>query len=164
MKCNRCGKWAGAYAGFPHDGLCTCPVQHNKVQVTKDMTEKDIMKYWGSDVVAGDGYEVREGFYTDEQWRAECERRSAAIKKQKYENSKAKAKQIGGDHYKNMGIEPWDVVDTWSVEQRIGAYRHGVLKYLMRMGTKDENLQEIKKAAHYIEKLIEVLGERDGEL
>ena len=70
---------------------------------------------------------------------------------------KANAKQIGGDHYKDMGVEPWDVVDTWPLEQRIGAYRHGALKYLMRMGSKDEQLQEIKKCGHYIEKLIEVL-------
>ena len=69
----------------------------------------------------------------------------------------ARARQIGGDHYKNMGVEPWDVVDTWPTEQRIGAYRHGALKYLMRMGSKDEQLQEIKKCGHYIEKLIEVL-------
>ena len=70
---------------------------------------------------------------------------------------KANDKQIGGDHYKEMGVEPWDVVDTWPLEQRIGAYRHGALKYLMRMGSKDEQLQEIKKCGHYIEKLIEVL-------
>ena len=67
--------------------------------------------------------------------------------------------QIGGDHYKNLGVEPWDVVDTWPTEQRIGAYRHGALKYLMRMGSKDEQLQEIKKCGHYIQKLIEVLEE-----
>ena len=73
---------------------------------------------------------------------------------------KANTKQIGGDHYKEMGVEPWDVVDTWPLEQRIGAYRHGALKYLMRCGSKDEQLQEIKKCGHYIEKLIEVLGEK----
>jgi len=70
---------------------------------------------------------------------------------------RANDKQVAGDHYKNMGVEPWDVVDTWPLEQRIGAYRHGALKYLMRMGSKDEQLQEIKKCGHYIEKLIEVL-------
>jgi hypothetical protein len=43
-------------------------------------------------------------------------------------------KQFGGDHYKRMGIEPWDVVDTWPLEQRIGYYRGGALKYTMRMG------------------------------
>ena len=109
------------------------------------------------------------GGYTDQKWRAECEQRSLNLKAkvdQVIKNYRAaqtaSAKQIGGDHYKNMGVEPWDVVDTWPIEQRIGAYRHGALKYLMRMGSKDENLQEIKKCGHYIEKLIEVLEERDG--
>lgn len=75
---------------------------------------------------------------------------------------RANDKQVAGTHYKDMGVEPWDVVDTWPLEQRIGAYRHGALKYLMRMGSKDEQLQEIKKCGHYIEKLIEVLEEQNG--
>ena len=41
---------------------------------------------------------------------------------------KANDKQVAGTHYKDMGVEPWDVVDTWPLEQRIGAYRHGALK------------------------------------
>lgn len=101
--------------------------------------------------------------YTDAKWRAECEARSIEYKKKLIKEYamqvSANSKQIGGDHYKNMGVEPWDVVDTWPLEQRIGAYRHGALKYLMRMGSKDEQLQEIKKAIHYLEKLVEVLGE-----
>lgn len=70
---------------------------------------------------------------------------------------KASATQVAGDHYKKMGVEPWDVVDTWPLEQRIGAYRHGALKYLMRMGSKDQSAQEIAKGKHYMEKLLEVL-------
>jgi len=69
----------------------------------------------------------------------------------------AKKRQVGGDHYKDMGIEPWDVVDTWPLEQQIGAHRLAALKYLMRMGSKDEAAQEIRKAAHVCEKLAEVL-------
>ena len=71
----------------------------------------------------------------------------------------ARDKQVAGTHYKDMGVEPWDVVDTWPLEQRIGAYRHGALKYLMRMGSKDERAQEIEKGIHYLEKLLEVLKE-----
>jgi hypothetical protein len=74
---------------------------------------------------------------------------------------KARDKQVGGEHYKSMPIEPWDVVDTWPLEQRIGYYRGGGLKYVMRMGTKDEAPQEIGKGKHYLEKLLEVLNERD---
>lgn len=70
----------------------------------------------------------------------------------------ARDKQIGGSHYKLMGVEPWDVVDTWPVEQRIGYYRGGALKYVMRMGNKDEAFTEIGKGKHYLEKLMEVLN------
>jgi hypothetical protein len=77
-----------------------------------------------------------------------------------HEVKTANAKQVGGTHYKSMGVEPWDVVDTWPVEQRIGAYRAGALKYIMRMGSKDQSEQEIGKGIHYLEKLLEVLKER----
>lgn len=73
---------------------------------------------------------------------------------------RASERQEGGDHYKRMGVEPWDVIDTWPLEQQIGAYRSGALKYIMRMGTKDESPQEIAKGKHYLERLIEVLNQK----
>jgi hypothetical protein len=73
---------------------------------------------------------------------------------------KASDMQVGGSHYKDMGVEPWDVVDTWPLDQRIGYYRGGALKYVMRMGSKDEAPQEIAKGKHYLEKLLEVLNEK----
>jgi hypothetical protein len=69
----------------------------------------------------------------------------------------ASDRQVAGTHYRDMGIQPWDVVDTWPREQQIGYYRGGALKYLMRMGAKDQNAQEIAKGQHYMEKLLEVL-------
>jgi hypothetical protein len=80
----------------------------------------------------------------------------------RYKAQRANDIQHGGDHYKKMGVEPWDVVDTWPLEQRIGYYRGGALKYIMRMGSKDNSLQEIRKGQHYIQKLLEVLGETYG--
>jgi len=90
-----------------------------------------------------------ENMYTDAKWRAECEQRSMDLKTKARElemqnycetlielgDNKANKRQVGGDHYKNMGVEVWDVVDTWPIEQRIGAYRIGLLKYTMRMGS-----------------------------
>lgn len=70
---------------------------------------------------------------------------------------KAANHQEGGAHYKQMAIEPWDVIDTWPPEQQIGYHRGNVLKYTMRMGSKDERLKEAKKIRHYADKLIEVL-------
>jgi hypothetical protein len=65
--------------------------------------------------------------------------------------------QVGGGHYVTMAVQPWDVVDSWPLEQRIGFYRGNALKYLMRMGTKDAAPQEVAKSIHYLQKLLEVL-------
>lgn len=78
--------------------------------------------------------------------------------------SDAKRRQEAGSHYLEMDIQPWDVIDTWPREQRIGAYRSGALKYVMRMGSKDESPKEIAKGRHYLEKLLEVLREEDYAL
>lgn len=75
--------------------------------------------------------------------------------------SEASSRQEGGEHYKNSDIEPWDVIDTWPIEQRIGFYRGNLLKYTMRCGLKDAQEIEIKKAIHYAEKLLEVLAEKN---
>jgi len=69
----------------------------------------------------------------------------------------AQDRQEGGDHSKKMDVQPWDVIGTWPLEQQIGFYRGNAPKYTMRMGTKDEQLQEVKKARHYLDKLIEVI-------
>lgn len=76
-------------------------------------------------------------------------------------NEQARSYQIGGDHYKKMSIEPWDVVDTWPLEQRIGAYRFAALKYVMRLGNKDNELLEAQKAIHCCVKLAETLERND---
>ena len=156
------------------------------VKVTKSMTENDIMKVWDGSVA---GYtdalwraecEAKSVAYrqqkVDKNREAEAkklaEERELARKwemqqettKRYTEAQTANAKQVGGDHYKNMGVEPWDVVDTWPIEQQIGYHRGGVLKYTMRLGNKDERLQEAKKALHYAEKLVEVLEKEYGNV
>lgn len=75
--------------------------------------------------------------------------------------SEASKRQVAGSHYKDMGVQTWDVVDTWPRDQKIGYYRGGALKYIMRMGSKDQSAQEIAKGQHYLEKLLEVLKEID---
>jgi hypothetical protein len=61
-----------------------------------------------------------------------------------------------------MGVPPWDVIDTWPIEQQIGAHRLAALKYIMRLGNKDDMLQEINKAGHCVDKLIQVLEKHNG--
>ena len=70
---------------------------------------------------------------------------------------KANSHQIGGDHYKKMDIQPWDVIDYGPKQQAIGFYRYNALKYIMRAGEKGEFKEDIAKAQHYLEKLLEIL-------
>ena len=69
----------------------------------------------------------------------------------------ANNRQIGGDHYKRMDIQPWDIVDHGPKQQAIGFYRYNALKYIMRAGEKGAAKEDYQKAQHYLEKLLEIL-------
>jgi len=65
--------------------------------------------------------------------------------------------QVGGDHYLNMSIQPWDVMrSTMSHEAWLGFLRGNVIKYLMRDGSK-RGSEDLRKAHHYLEVLLEEL-------
>jgi hypothetical protein len=69
--------------------------------------------------------------------------------------------QHGGDHYKRMTIQPWDVIDTWPIEQQIGFYRGNINKYYMRMFDKEDPITQVDKLIHYAEKLKQVLRAKE---
>ena len=109
------------------------------------------------------GYPPLQDVYNQQHDMEAAEERRLSIEHEvKTANAKLSAneRQVAGEHYMKMDIEPWNVIDTWPIEQRIGFYRGNALKYIMRMGSKDEAAQEIEKAGHYIEKLSETLEER----
>jgi len=60
--------------------------------------------------------------------------------------------QVGGNHYSSRTIQPWDVVDEYDLD----FYRGGVLKYLLRAGSKGSKLEDLKKAQHYLARAIEI--------
>jgi len=67
--------------------------------------------------------------------------------------------QVDGNHYKEMAVQPWDVMEAvLTREEFIGFLRGNVLKYAMRQGKK-EGSNDGAKAQHYLEKLKEVCGE-----
>jgi len=71
-------------------------------------------------------------------------------------SDKVDALQIGGDHYKNMGVQPWKAMESWMTpEQFAGFLRGNAIKYLARCDVKG-GIDDIKKARHYIDKLVEV--------
>jgi len=77
---------------------------------------------------------------------------SEAVQKlcDQYKDNMLLAKQVGGDHYKKYKIQPWDIIDEYGLNY----YEGNALKYLLR--TKNNRVEDLQKAIHYIEKLIEV--------
>lgn len=65
--------------------------------------------------------------------------------------SEANKIQIAGDHYKKLPYETWDVIHAWG----LGYFDGNAVKYLSRWRSKG-GVQDLKKAAHYLQKLIEV--------
>lgn len=73
------------------------------------------------------------------------------------EKQKANDTQVGGDHYKKMRVQPWDVIDTFDHAQAMGFYKGSALAYIMRAGMKGPAREDYEKAIHYLQKLLEIL-------
>lgn len=63
----------------------------------------------------------------------------------------ADATQVGGSHYKDKAVQPWDYI----VANGLGYLEGNVVKYISRYKEKN-GLQDLEKARHYLDKLIEV--------
>ena len=66
----------------------------------------------------------------------------------------ARKKQIGGDHYNRLTIQPIDYYESVSAdsEHYEGFLRFNAMKYLSRY-TEKGGLQDVRKALHYCELL-----------
>lgn len=63
--------------------------------------------------------------------------------------------QIGGDHYASKKVQPWHAMESWMTrDQFAGFLRGNAIKYLARCDDTG-GLEDIKKARHYLDKLIE---------
>jgi hypothetical protein len=59
-------------------------------------------------------------------------------------------KQVGGNHYKNYKIQPVEFI----IKNNIGFVEGNIIKYILRFKEKG-GVQDLLKAKHYIELLIE---------
>lgn len=63
--------------------------------------------------------------------------------------------QVDGSHYKDMPIEPWEVMKSvLTKEEFIGFLKGNIIKYSMRAGRKEDS-DDAAKANHYMQKLDE---------
>jgi len=66
-------------------------------------------------------------------------------------DSAANTHQHGGNHYMNLGMKPWDYVAV----NNLGFFEGNAIKYLTRWRDKG-GIEDLRKAGHYIDKLIEI--------
>jgi len=59
--------------------------------------------------------------------------------------------QVAGTHYKDKAIQPWDYI----VSNNMGYLEGNIIKYVSRWKDKG-GVADLKKAQHYLQKLIEV--------
>jgi len=62
--------------------------------------------------------------------------------------------QVGGNHYKDMAIQPIEYI----MKNNLGYCEANIVKYVSRWRSKN-GVEDLKKARHYIDILI---GEQDG--
>lgn len=76
--------------------------------------------------------------------------------------SGASGTQVGGSHYLSAAVQPWDAMEAWmSREQFAGFLRGNAIKYLARCDAKG-GIEDLRKARHYIDKLVEFLEQADS--
>lgn len=66
--------------------------------------------------------------------------------------------QVGGDHYKHLAIQPME----YSMKNGLDACQHTAIKYISRFRDKG-GIQDLEKAKHCIDMLIEFERKRLGE-
>lgn len=64
---------------------------------------------------------------------------------------KASDRQEAGDHYKKFSIQPWQIWEAYGLDP----WAANALKYLLRAGHKGPKLEDLKKARHYLDYMIE---------
>lgn len=71
--------------------------------------------------------------------------------------------QVGGSHYRALDPQPWDVIVAWD----LGFLAGNVVKYVARAGRKGDDersfVEDLSKARHYLDKLIEQAVADDPE-
>jgi hypothetical protein len=75
-----------------------------------------------------------------------------------FNGTRADDLQVSGNHYKDMPIQPWELMEAiLTKEEFIGFLKGNIIKYSLRAGRKDGS-DDAGKAKHYIMKLKEITG------
>lgn len=70
--------------------------------------------------------------------------------------SPARTRQVGGDHYTSMKIQPIE----FALANHLDFFQKDIIKYIIRRkGDKAKRLEDLRKAQHYLELYVEAVVE-----
>ena len=69
-----------------------------------------------------------------------------------YHEGSALREQVGGNHYSKLAIQPVEYIN----KNNLSYLQGNVIKYVTRYKDKGSALQDLQKAKHYIDMLIEL--------
>jgi len=73
-----------------------------------------------------------------------------------FNGTRADDLQISGNHYKEMAVQPWELMESVLTREEFQGFLKGnIIKYSLRAGRKDGS-DDAGKAKHYMMKLKEV--------
>ena len=67
-------------------------------------------------------------------------------------SSEALKVQVGGNHYKDCGIQPVEYIHA----NKLDYFEGNVIKYITRHRTKGQGKKDIEKAIHYAQLILEL--------
>jgi len=163
-------KFGKTYEAFPPEVFKKWKEMQNKGNLSNRKPHKhaEVIKAWADGAkiqyknMCGDWIDVTDpDWYFSDEYRVKLEQEEIpVVKNLRYEFARAflgkqpaSASQIGGDHYKAKSIQPWDYI----VANNLGYLEGNVVKYVSRYKEKG-GVEDLKKAMHYLQKLIETEG------
>jgi hypothetical protein len=87
---------------------------------------------------------------TEAEWSASARRFLEENRRKKKEQEKASTRQVGGNHYKNLAIQPIEYI----LANNLDYCEANVVKYITRHASKG-GLEDLDKVIHYVELLKE---------
>jgi len=79
-----------------------------------------------------------------------------------FNGTRADDLQVSGNHYKDMAIQPWELMEAVLTHAEfVGFLKGNIIKYSLRAGRKDGS-DDLGKARHYMLKLAEVQDGNDS--
>ena len=140
IKCGYCGKKISIHPLAKYrEPFCnpTCEDKYLQEQMEERKNIEELHKVYGSELGYSD-----EGMKYDE---------AVKIKNDIIKEYKTLKEQIGGDHYKNLAIQP----AYYSYKNKLRWHEGEIVKYITRHRFKN-GVEDLYKAAHLIEMLIEL--------